>query len=68
MQFGRGDLEVKGGYGRSELGCCGLKRNVGKLTTLAWSPLLSNGVNKRFLCPARRQTSYTVPAVMMLDL
>jgi hypothetical protein len=68
VQFKRGVLEGKGGCGRGELGCCGLKRNLDKLTTLAWSPLLSSGVNERFRCLARHQTSHTVPAVMMLDL
>jgi len=68
MQFRQGELEDKGGCGMGELGSCGLNRNVSKLTNLAWSPLLSNGVNERFLCLARHQTSLTVPAVMMLDL
>lgn len=68
MQFRRGGFEGKGGCGRGELGCCDLKRNVGKLTTLAWSPLLSSGVNEKFLCLAHHQTSHTLPDVMMLDL
>lgn len=52
----------------ANFGCCGLERTVSKLTTLAWSPFLSNGVNERFLCLAHHQTSHTVPDVTKLDL